>query len=248
MFEIGASLQEARLRRGLSGDDVQKAIHIRERYLQALEEEHWELLPGDAYVKGFLRTYADFLGLDGSLYVDEFNSRFPHPPEPALVRDAAVPFQTSRTGLVRPLAAIAAIVAVVAGIAVWELHGSGGPASPRAHAPAAPPKPGLRRKAPPIRPAAAPTVRKPAPASALLQAATGRVWVLVRDGDANGTVVYQGVLEQGQTLRVALHPRVWLRVGAPASLRISIGGRVVAGLPTQPANLLLSASGLSPAG
>ena len=54
---------------------MQKAIRIRDRYLQALEEERWELLPGDAYVKGFLRTYADYLGLDGNLYVEEYDGR-----------------------------------------------------------------------------------------------------------------------------------------------------------------------------
>jgi cytoskeletal protein RodZ len=76
MFEIGPSLREARSRRGLSPADVHKATRIRERYLSALEEERWELLPGDAYAKGFLRTYAEFLGLDGQLYVDEYNARF----------------------------------------------------------------------------------------------------------------------------------------------------------------------------
>src|SRR5207248_224231 len=79
MFEIGGSLREARLKRNLTPADVQKAIRIRDRYLQALEEERWELLPGDAYVKGFLRTYADYLGLDGQLYVEEYNSRFARP-------------------------------------------------------------------------------------------------------------------------------------------------------------------------
>ena len=62
MFEIGASLREARMNRNLSAEDVQKGIHIRARYLMALEEERWELLPGEAYAKGFLRTYAEFLG------------------------------------------------------------------------------------------------------------------------------------------------------------------------------------------
>src|ERR671937_3115166 len=85
MFEIGGSLREARLKRNLTPADVQKAIRIRDRYLQALEEERWEVLPGDAYVKGFLRTYADYLGLDGNLYVDEYNNRYAHDDEPVLV-------------------------------------------------------------------------------------------------------------------------------------------------------------------
>src|SRR5215475_1239919 len=129
MFEIGESLREARLKRGLTPADVQKAIRIRDRYLQALEEERWELLPGDAYVKGFLRTYADYLGLDGSLYVEEYNSRFSQPDEQPLL----VPERFARSGgplggvgFLRPLVAVAAIVAIVAGIAAWQLSGSSG--------------------------------------------------------------------------------------------------------------------------
>jgi len=128
MFEIGGSLREARLKRNLTPADVQKAIRIRDRYLQALEEERWELLPGDAYVKGFLRTYADYLGLDGNLYVEEYNSRYARPDEPQLVPER---FARSGTGLggvgfLRPLIVVAVIVAIVAGLAAWQLSGSDG--------------------------------------------------------------------------------------------------------------------------
>src|SRR5581483_6939236 len=129
MFEIGGSLREARLKRELTPADVQKAIRIRDRYLQALEEERWELLPGDAYVKGFLRTYADYLGLDGNLYVEEYNSRFAHPDEQQLI----VPerFEHRRTpvggvGFLRPLVAVGVIVAIVAAVAAWQLSASSG--------------------------------------------------------------------------------------------------------------------------
>jgi cytoskeletal protein RodZ len=128
MFEIGGSLREARLKRGLTPADVQKAIRIRDRYLQALEEERWELLPGDAYVKGFLRTYADYLGLDGSLYVDEYNARYAHPEEqPLLVpeRFARADARFGGVGILRPLIVLGAIVAIVAGLAAWQLSSSG---------------------------------------------------------------------------------------------------------------------------
>src|ERR1700757_4124058 len=127
MFEIGGSLREARLKRNLTPADVQKAIRIRDRYLQALEEERWELLPGDAYVKGFLRTYADYLGLDGSLYVEEYNSRFATPDEqPQLVpeRFARTSNRLGGVGFLRPLVVIGVIVAIVAGLAAWQLSGS----------------------------------------------------------------------------------------------------------------------------
>jgi len=76
MFEIGNSLREARVRRGVDYAQAELATKIRGKYLRALEEEQFSLLPAQTYIKGFLRTYAEYLGLDGQLYVDEFNSRF----------------------------------------------------------------------------------------------------------------------------------------------------------------------------
>src|SRR3954468_14123575 len=76
MFEIGNSLREARVRQGLDYPQVELATKVRAKYIRALEDEQFALLPAQPYVKGFLRTYAEFLGLDGQLYVDEYNSRF----------------------------------------------------------------------------------------------------------------------------------------------------------------------------
>ncbi len=76
MFEIGNSLREARLRQQLDFQELEYTTKIRAKYLRALEEEHFELLPSHTYIKGFLRSYADSLGLDGQLYLDEYNSRF----------------------------------------------------------------------------------------------------------------------------------------------------------------------------
>src|SRR6266571_706436 len=76
MFEIGSSLREARLRQGLDFPEAEQATKIRGKYLRALEDEQFQVLPAQTYVKGFLRTYAEYLGLDGQLYVDEFNSRY----------------------------------------------------------------------------------------------------------------------------------------------------------------------------
>ena len=56
--------------------DAEHGTKIRGKYLRALEDERFELLPSQTYVKGFLRSYAEYLGLDGQLYVDEYNSRY----------------------------------------------------------------------------------------------------------------------------------------------------------------------------
>ena len=64
MGQIGNSLRQARLQQGLSLTDAQKATKIRARYLEALEQERFALLPGAAYGRGFLCEYAELLGLD----------------------------------------------------------------------------------------------------------------------------------------------------------------------------------------
>ncbi|HET7566481.1 MAG TPA: RodZ domain-containing protein [Gaiellaceae bacterium] len=254
MFEIGPSLREARARRGLSAEDVQKAIRIRDRYLHALEEERWELLPGDAYVKGFLRTYAEFLGLDGNLYVDEYNGRYAHHEDQALVPEAMAPAESARIGLLRPLVAIGAIVAVVAAVAAWQLHRSPATPSSQRTPPSTPASQPAAKHRKPSTPAThhKPTSKQPrahvaVASSAVLIATRGRVWLQARSGSSRGALLYEGVLEQGKTLPLKLSPKVWLRIGAPWNLDVKIGGKLAAGLPAQPGNVLVTGSGLSPA-
>jgi hypothetical protein len=76
VFEIGYSLRAARERQGIGLPEAELATKIRAKYIRALEEEDFEALPADTYARGFLRTYADYLGLDGEIYVDEYASRF----------------------------------------------------------------------------------------------------------------------------------------------------------------------------
>jgi len=74
---IGDTLHQARLDQGLELADVEARTKVRARYLRALEAEDWDALPGDAYVRGFLRTYADVLGLDGPALVEEYQRLTP---------------------------------------------------------------------------------------------------------------------------------------------------------------------------
>ena len=246
MFEIGRSLREARLKRNLTPADVQKAIRIRDRYLQALEEERWELLPGDAYVKGFLRTYADYLGLEGSLYVEEYNSRFSHPDEPRLVPQR---FERRKThaggvGFLRPLVAVAVIVAIVAAVAAWQLRASPGPG--QSTPPTTTPTTTATHTTPKRKHEKKHVVAAP-PSRAVVVASRGSSWLWVRSGGATGPTVYQGTLLQGRTLPVNLkNGPVWIRIGAP-NVDIRLGGKLVHGLPTQVGNVLLTRRGLKPA-
>lgn len=73
--QIGSILKEARTRRGLDIRTVEERTKIRTKYLRALENEDWDALPGPAYARGFLRTYASLLGLDAEALVDELRRR-----------------------------------------------------------------------------------------------------------------------------------------------------------------------------
>jgi cytoskeleton protein RodZ len=68
---VGNKLREARTRRRLGLPDVEAATKIRGRYLQAIENEDWDQLPGDTYARAFIRTYGTFLGLDGERLAEE---------------------------------------------------------------------------------------------------------------------------------------------------------------------------------
>jgi len=79
MPEIGDQLRETRMRNRIDITEVEAATKIRAKYLRALENEEWELLPGPTFVKTFLRTYADYLGLDARNLVEEYRSRYERP-------------------------------------------------------------------------------------------------------------------------------------------------------------------------
>ncbi|MEA2385659.1 MAG: cytoskeleton protein RodZ [Solirubrobacteraceae bacterium] len=75
MPDIGATLREARMRQRIDISEIESETKIRAKYLRALENEEWDLLPGPTYVKSFLRTYAEALGLDGKLLIEEYKLR-----------------------------------------------------------------------------------------------------------------------------------------------------------------------------
>src|SRR4051812_16728019 len=131
MFEIGNSLREAREKRGIEIAQVEQATKIRGKYLRQLEDEQFDTLPSETYVKGFLRTYADYLGLDGQLYVDEYSSRFVIGEEVVRPRRSPQPDARDRRRLERNLVvlvltAIAIVTVVVISAWGWASSGSGG--------------------------------------------------------------------------------------------------------------------------
>ena len=81
MAEIGAILRETRMRARVDVSEIEAQTKIRAKYLRALENEEWDLLPGPTFVRSFLRTYAQALGLDDKALVDEYRRVYEQPSE-----------------------------------------------------------------------------------------------------------------------------------------------------------------------
>jgi cytoskeletal protein RodZ len=114
MGHIGETLRERRMALKIDVHEVEEATKIRAKYLRALENEEYNLLPGSAYVKSFLRTYADYLELDSRALVDEYRSLDHHIEEEPMVYS---PTKTKRPGSFVPwiigFVVIAAIILVL---------------------------------------------------------------------------------------------------------------------------------------
>jgi cytoskeletal protein RodZ len=79
MADIGSTLREARIRARIDMLEVETRTKIRAKYLRAIENEEWDLLPGPVYAKSFLRTYGDYLGLDSRMLVEEYKRQYERP-------------------------------------------------------------------------------------------------------------------------------------------------------------------------
>jgi cytoskeleton protein RodZ len=211
VFEIGNSLRSARERQGLGYPEIELATKIRAKYIRALEEEDFDSVPGDAYVRGFLRTYADYLGLDGDVYVDEYASRFmagwrdepvERPEKPRVRRRER---RLERRAVLLVLAGIALVTALI----FVAFRYGGGTTHPKGFGT----QPKHRRAA--------------ASRQLVLRGVGPGTYVEVRRNRRTGHVVLQGTVGAGESDKLS-GSRFYLLVRRPAGLRVTLNGRAVA--------------------
>ena len=214
MFDIGSSLREARVRQELDFPELEERTKIRPKYLRALEDERFDILPAPTYVRGFLRSYAEALGLDGQPFVDEYNSRFTVGEDDAPLRARRVPVQrrerVPRESRMAAVALVAIAIATALVIAAWKFGGPEGEEVP-----------GLASQG------AGPVAAQARGRVHLVVAANeGSSWMEVRTSSSAGKLLYSGTLEQGQhksfdgkVLQLALR--------APAHVAVKVNGNRV---------------------
>jgi hypothetical protein len=236
VFEIGNSLREVRLRKELDFPELEQGTKIRAKYLRALEDEAFDTLPSATYVKGFLRTYAEYLGLDGQLYVDEYNVRYGSGDE--MLERRVRGTSGSRRQHVRrrrrlesklvwlTLIGIGIVTALV--IAAWRFGGS-------------------PHQTLPLGDQAAKTPARP-PAGLVIKAVGGNTLLIVRSGSESGRQVWNGTLTTGDMQRFGTGKRLWVYLGSPENVRMRLNGRGVLVGGAKPRSLIVTSSDIVPAG
>jgi cytoskeletal protein RodZ len=247
--DIGNTLREARIRRGLSTVDVENVTKIRKKYLEALEENDFEVLPGPTVVKGFLRSYALFLKLDPELLLYEYRSQYEsHKEETGPLRTEMTQQRRSPTSAERKkkrtrrsqrgyaTAAVVAIIIIVVIAYFGARQGGKGPAVlgegnlPSSTSAATSTTIAVQTTS------TSSTV--PASTSSSVAVATttgqnvtmvltvtqGSCWLVVREDDESGKELYAGTLSAGGQQTFNSAKRFWLRAGIPDNVSIHVNG------------------------
>jgi cytoskeleton protein RodZ len=213
VFDIGSSLREARLRQELDFPALEERTKIRPKYLRALEDERFDILPAPTYVKGFLRSYAEALGLDGQPFVDEYNSRFAVGEDEPVVRARRVPQSSRRDRPVRePRMAVVALfaIAVLTALVI---------AAFRFGAPEEEPVHGLSPQGTTTKQAGQARGR----VNLVVQAVDGASWMEVRLNSSAGRLLYSGTLERGQR-KPFQGKRLQLALAEPDNVGVRVNG------------------------
>ncbi|MCH8850563.1 MAG: helix-turn-helix domain-containing protein [Chloroflexi bacterium] len=126
---LGNALVEARKARGLTLRDVERDTRISTKYLQALEDGHLDVLPAPVYARAFMRTYAQYLGLDASQLVQQLPGARPEPelpPLPDVHREVGAPLVSASW----MIAGVVVVLLLVVGVVMFWDRGGGGSESP----------------------------------------------------------------------------------------------------------------------
>jgi len=244
--DIGNTLRETRVRKGLTIKDVEAATKIRAKYLEALEEDDFEVLPGPTYAKAFLRTYATYLKLDADDLVDSYSrSHSPRRDETGGARGETVRHSQSRSMAERQkrktrrtqrglaLLGVLAVIAVV--LLVW-LGSDWGRQSVATIDPESLTSLGSNTS---VTQSGATTSSVPPGGSTttvsvpvtsgeniemVVNVTQDSCWLVVHEDSEAGAELYAGTLSAGGQMTFDSSKRYWMRVGNPGVLAVTVNG------------------------
>jgi len=229
---IGEALRSAREAQGKSLDEAAVATRIKSSYLEALEQEEFEELGGSVYARGFLRSYAGYLGVDPAPLLEAYRAQ--ERPEAPLFEHAPRAIGGLTTNRRGPtwLAVAIACVSVILLVSLWGLLRPG--SDPGDAPPPFVSAPASTAAEAAARPTTPPTTARPAPTDVrvtLRYAAAS--WTRVT---ADGRVAFEGTPGAGERRSFTARRSLDLILGAPAGVRLTVNGRDL-GVPDRSGNI-----------
>lgn len=232
MQTVGELLRSEREKKGLAIKDAERATSIRALYLSAIEEGKYSVVPGEVYLKGFIRNYANYLGLDGQQMVDLYRQQqqpvaappTSKDPSSAAKQQESKPEQqpTDEPGSSLKWLGVGAVVVAIAAGAFW-FSQSPAPAPIQQQQQQAVPVPVPGQ---PVTPPAAVVPQSPATAKPVVINAkyTAECWTLVT---ADGKEVYEGTAKAGDNLSWEADKTIVIKVGNAGGIDIVYDGQPV---------------------
>jgi cytoskeletal protein RodZ len=245
MPEIGPTLREARMRAHIDITEVEEATKIRAKYLRAIENEEWGLLPGSTFVKSFVREYADYLGLDARLLVEEYKLRYERPSEHELPITPNLGRERRADGAIAPRWLIVGGLVLLLLVALWAVGSLGGSGSDTTSSGPTHTTPSSQGKPPHASTTPATTPAKQTPSTAQTSVRlipTGTVYVCLVDQDGK-VLIHGATFTAGQQVPVHRARSMRITLGN-AQLKLRVNGRNV---PLTPSASAISYS-LTPSG
>jgi len=249
MDSIGDYLRGAREERKIPIAQVARDTKMSEKYIIAMESGEFSLLPAPAYVKGFLRIYAEYLGLDPRPLVEQYMQehagvvRQAFPPESeAIVTSPSVTWRLAAIGIGM---AIVLVIGVAAGLKLWRSC-----TAARAHTPAVSTEELETLPLPPL-PAVSPTIKPnselppPQEVRAKQKKLEARVkesvWMKVY---ADGVLLFQGTVQKGKEEFWLAKENFDIRIARPRLVDLSLDGKLVKELKGKtPQNIFIDKDG-----
>ncbi len=220
METLGELLRKERERKGLSLKDIENAVNIRVLYLNAIENGEYHIVPGEVYLKGFIRNYANYLGLNGAEIVDLYRKNQTPPPQ-QVVKETIIPSKqyspnTSKFFKNRTMLAGIAVGFILLGTGWYIL--SSGPSNTAVSSSVS-----SQQSATASAPIA--KINQPAPQSIVITAKfSDQCWTLIT---ADGKEVYEGIPQNGTTMTWTAKQTLIIKVGNAEAVDLMFNGQNV---------------------
>ncbi len=238
MQTVGEILRAERLKKSLSIKDVESTISIRALYLNAIEEGNYDVVPGEVYLKGFIRNYATFLGLDSQAVMELYRQNKEQPKEHEIEEKSqevktvravktSSPSKDGSNGLTKWVT-VGVIVAFIVGGFIWWSSESQQPSpvpspSTQQQPPSAKVQQGTQTS-PSVPPAQSVTPTKPENKVIVTAKFSAPCWTQIT---ADGKAVYEGTPKNGESITWEATDKLSVKFGNAGVVDLVYNGKPV---------------------